>query len=1073
MEAKRQMHFEPLIMRNKPKRSINLKDVTCQSKDQTQTAAVITLDSESSYSPRRGWASLVAKDKSDSYPASGEDFAQKGQPLQKSCCTKGVKIAPIFTRTKQQSESKWSNDGKLYQPVGKKQKSALSLQSNALQWVKSQQQLSTLTVSQLTGGEEPLSTWRGHLSPSALCISLEEIQTSDPSFPVQAVFSTLQRKARLQDCDSTENSRYPSSLQNHLKGKRKQGNESSEWTSKRQRCSLAAHGAGGVNHCHLAARDVLEKMQARSNKLSRTRRLRQRERSLERPVTNCEPNSKWTNHAESDSQSPINCDVFHRGSCFEDVLWTDKYSPQQSSEVIGNPVSVNKLHSWLKKWKLKSDCYERRKVEERKSEENSNGLWDCGDFQGEAGAEDDIEEPLCNAMLITGPPGVGKTASVYACAQELGFKIFEVNCSSQRSGHRVLSQLKEATQSHLVEPSGKDPLKPAYFKNYNSCTPKTKTEHPKNVISTSKRRAAQNLGRSGHKTKTNPATVTLANYFKIKAKADHLNFGGPSPSEEPDGKELGEPSPDCNPTAPPNKKTATSLILFEEVDVVFDDDIGFYKAIKTFVTTTKRPVILTTNDPSFKERFNCSLEEIIFKTPSVASVCSYLQLVGLAEGVQLELHDVSSLLRLTRGDIRRCLLQLQLWVHSGGGRASRSGGSREEPHHLQYSNAAQASASLDSQRPPCGTSCTANMLGLHPVTQVQLLSLLKCQCWSETDMNKLLGVLAESWRRCVPFLYSNLELLLSIGMKRTPHHFVDQVTTPGLDSELAPSDADLLAQQLNGNVDLKASGTNSKYVGKFSRLSRKKHDTQSGAPSSREKTEQKAAKVETSCLDALTDFFDLMSYLDATLPAAAPLVSGPCRPEAFVWTGAEIKDGLDELSKEEEDRSWSQERLFNIQAAVEGLGSHRCCWRVYEAWTEAQKYRQDVEDKTWMKLVERLTLPASSKRQSLNYSFQPLCAPSVSRRRYELSRSVFGSKSLGLLGNRQAVSMDYMPFLRSICRARRAQRQEEEPFRCVSHLSSTRLGLSKSTLQLLAEDFSETSLQESPVLTTSPHSVLY
>lgn len=44
-----------------------------------------------------------------------------------------------------------------------------------------------------------------------------------------------------------------------------------------------------------------------------------------------------------------------------------------------------------------------------------------------------------------------------------------------------------------------------------------------------------------------------------------------------------------------SKKTATSLILFEEVDVIFDDDSGFLSAIKTFMTTTKRPVILTTS----------------------------------------------------------------------------------------------------------------------------------------------------------------------------------------------------------------------------------------------------------------------------------------------------------------------------------------------------------------------------------------------------------------------------------------------------------------------------------------------
>lgn len=44
-----------------------------------------------------------------------------------------------------------------------------------------------------------------------------------------------------------------------------------------------------------------------------------------------------------------------------------------------------------------------------------------------------------------------------------------------------------------------------------------------------------------------------------------------------------------------SKKVATSLILFEEVDVIFDDDSGFLAAIKTFMATTKRPVILTTS----------------------------------------------------------------------------------------------------------------------------------------------------------------------------------------------------------------------------------------------------------------------------------------------------------------------------------------------------------------------------------------------------------------------------------------------------------------------------------------------
>ena len=48
----------------------------------------------------------------------------------------------------------------------------------------------------------------------------------------------------------------------------------------------------------------------------------------------------------------------------------------------------------------------------------SDSDWECG----EEDSQND-EDLLCNTLLITGPTGVGKTAAVYACAQELGFKV--------------------------------------------------------------------------------------------------------------------------------------------------------------------------------------------------------------------------------------------------------------------------------------------------------------------------------------------------------------------------------------------------------------------------------------------------------------------------------------------------------------------------------------------------------------------------------------------------------------------------------------------------------------------------
>lgn len=50
----------------------------------------------------------------------------------------------------------------------------------------------------------------------------------------------------------------------------------------------------------------------------------------------------------------------------------------------------------------------------------------------------------------------------------------------------------------------------------------------------------------------------------------------------------------------PQKKGAwtenkQSLVLIEEADVIFDDDIGFWAAVKTLSQQARRPILLTCN----------------------------------------------------------------------------------------------------------------------------------------------------------------------------------------------------------------------------------------------------------------------------------------------------------------------------------------------------------------------------------------------------------------------------------------------------------------------------------------------
>lgn len=149
-----------------------------------------------------------------------------------------------------------------------------------------------------------------------------------------------------------------------------------------------------------------------------------------------------------------------------------------------------------------------------------------------------------------------------------------------------------------------------------------------------------------------------------------------------------------------------------------------------------------------KNKLNRNVSQI-FPIWLKVNVCSYMQLVCLAEEVRVDADDISSLFKLTCGDVRRCLLQLQLWVHSGGGYTSQLIGQNHAERMflfcysyfislLETTTAAffftgsetRIGGGSDSKLPLVQTGCSAYMLGLHPVTLNYLLSFLKASIYS-------------------------------------------------------------------------------------------------------------------------------------------------------------------------------------------------------------------------------------------------------------------------------------------------------------------------------------------------------
>ncbi|XP_029015494.1 ATPase family AAA domain-containing protein 5 [Betta splendens] len=944
---------------------------------------------------------------------------------------------------------------------------------------------------------ERSSGWRPGITESVRQLLMEEISTSNPPFPVNMFITRFLKRCtdhRCTDSEPTTSGVADAPPAEPVGGKRKRTDDEGPNTvkvAKKQR-----------------ADDSTPEPQPKKRG-GRTRRS-QRSRLEENEDMAVGSNNASPLPAKEDSVIIVE-DCSGEGTGVtdvvkEDVLWTDKYQPQYSTDIIGNSAGVKRLHSWLREWKLRADREERKKQKDKKQEEGSNDSdWDCGEEDSQDG-----DDMLCNTMLITGPTGVGKTAAVYACAQELGFKVFEVNASSQRSGRLILSQLKEATQSHQVDSQGVNAHKPTYFNSYSTSssagsvrpgTSPRKINSPRRVVSSPRKPPQSPRGAK----RGVLAPTMLANFFKM-GQATNKQLPNTLKNEQPASKKTVKENESINkskdlkvkspaastPNEEQSKKVATSLILFEEVDVIFDDDSGFLAAIKTFMATTKRPVILTTSDPAFGAMFEGSFEEISFNTPSVLNVATYLQLLCLAEDMRTDLSDVSSLLRLNGCDVRQSLLQLQFWTRSAGGRQT----TRALAHAGKHSDlkpeaeGGAANLSVTPTLPPCDTGCTESRLGLFNIEpERDIWELLRSPEEEEVRQELLIN----SRRRGVDLLYANMETLLPLPLTSlaTSAHRLEHVSSENLSfvntkeplSSACLQTEMLLSHTREESLDCSDDGSPVKMSSRMKKSKKRRcvaaqdglhsesdsddgflsipkscNDSQvneevkeslvSGTVRRKPPTPEERVKglLVSQCLESVAGFLDNMSYMDSSLllhPEGGDIHKRPM--------AAAVKDGLtDEWRVETSRESCVRgEHVLQIQSAVESLSFHRCRASVAEAWDRARQ----LDGALGKEAAAALALPVASHREGYSFTQDHPCQPHLVQERRAVMESLMLKNVAGTPGNRAAAALDYLPALRSICRSERLKERGKVKRRFLHYLDANHLGLDKSTLQQLAEDF--------------------
>jgi replication factor C subunit 1 len=87
--------------------------------------------------------------------------------------------------------------------------------------------------------------------------------------------------------------------------------------------------------------------------------------------------------------------VAYEQHCEAKEMFVDKYSPKNVTDIIGHKEQINQITNWLLSW--------------------------SSDY------------PETRGILVTGPPGIGKTTTIHLIAKSLGYKVKEYNASDTRS----------------------------------------------------------------------------------------------------------------------------------------------------------------------------------------------------------------------------------------------------------------------------------------------------------------------------------------------------------------------------------------------------------------------------------------------------------------------------------------------------------------------------------------------------------------------------------------------------------------------------------------------------------------